>query len=319
MTFVTPVAPYHTGLVERVKATVRQQTVQCGHIVIVDEHMKGAGWARNKGLEQVSSPFICWLDADDLLEPAYAERVLSAYDGKHYIYTDWFHDEAHINAPEQPFVNGSWHVVTALLPTAWVKYVGGFDETLAGGEDTDLYLKLRSRGMCGRRLAEPLMHYTRGGRRSHEFVASPALLTFQTLMSRRYGGKQLACCGEYQEPTPVNERESGAVLVQALWEGNRQQRGAVTGKLYPRAGNGALMWVDARDVSYSPHLWMKAVEAPQAPKPITDFQAFAAALVGAVTPQKPAPMTARINPLDEPPKPNLFRLLELYGKAVKHG
>lgn len=317
LTVITAVAPYHLAVVEEAAASVRAQTVKTDHIIIIDHERRGAGWGRNAGLARVTTPFCTFLDADDILEPTFAERMLTAYDGAHYIYCDHYQDAEHVRTSDEAWTRGSWHVVTTLLPTAWVKHVGGFDETLIGGEDSDLYWKLRYFGMCGKRLPEPLMHYRGGGQRSKAFFGSPQFHEFQNLLETRYGGYRMSCCGE--NASAINVQASGAILVQALWAGNRQMRGAVTGTLYPRAGNGALMWVDARDVAYAPHLWQQVVETPKPPSRVelNDFQRMTADLLGIPTPRPPKP-TAIPNASEEPVRPNITRVMELYRQATAH-
>lgn len=317
LTVITAVAPYHLAVVEEAAASVRAQTVKTEHIIIVDHERRGAGWGRNTGLARVTSNFVTFLDADDLLEPTFTERMLTAYDGQHYIYCDHYQDGEHVRTSDEPWVRGSWHVVTTLLPTAWAKHVGGFDETLIGGEDTDLYWKLRHFGMCGKRLPEPLMHYRGGGQRSKTFFGTPQFHNFQDLLVSRYGGNRMSCCGE--NASAINAQASGAILVQALWAGNRQMRGSVTGTLYPRAGNGALMWVDARDVDYAPHLWQQVVETPQPPSrlELNDFQRMSADLLGIPTPRAPKPAPVA-NASVEPVRPDITRVMELYRQATAH-
>lgn len=325
ITVIIPVAPWHLATAEQAIASCAAQSFPVHVIPVIDHEQRGTGWTRNQGLAQVDTPFVTFLDADDVLDPAFAEHMLRAYDGAHYVYSDWWQDSDHIRAPERPWVNQTWHVVTALVPTAWARFVGGFDETLRGGEDTEFFVKLRHHGMCGKRLAEPLMHYRRGGRRSHEFFDSPEYHAFQTLLTDRYGGQPMAaCCGEYvpDEQPPVNARQDGDVLAIALWGGNRQQRGAVSNRLYPRAGNGARMWVYASDVERSPHLWQQVVDTPKPPTAaqMNEFQVFAAQVLGGgtVVAPNPAPVAPRINPLDAPVKPDVFRLRALY-KAATNG
>lgn len=319
LTVVIPVGPYHLAAAEEAIASCAAQTLPVDVIRVIDREGRGAGWARNHGLAQVETPFVTFLDADDLLVPTFAERMLSAYDGQHYVYCDHYQDGEHIRAPQTAWVDGTWHVVTTLLPTAWVRFVGGFDDSLIGGEDTDLYWNLRAHGLCGRRCGAALMHYRSGGQRSQTFFKTEQFKAFQTLLHTRYGGRRMACCGENADTLgPINDEMPGAVLVQALWAGNRQQRGAVTGTLYPRAGNGALMWVDARDVAHSPHWWQQVVETPKPPERvrISEFQVFAQAALGVPGPQPR--IAARSNPTDEPIRPDVTRVMELYRKAVRH-
>src|SRR5690606_18255985 len=128
----------------------------------------------------------------------------------------------------------TWHCITTLLPTDWARRVDGFDETLAGGEDTDFYLKLTTAGFCGKRLPEPLFHYGKGGRRARAFVNGPEFQATLDTFTRRYGGKRMACGGCGDNPNvdaPVGEKQIGDILVQATWAGNRRERGPMTGRL----------------------------------------------------------------------------------------
>lgn len=272
---ITAVGPYHLDKIEAVRATVAAQTVPCHHILVVDRDGHGAGWARNVGLARVTTPLAVFLDADDWLEPSFVERCLSIYDGTAYVYTDWWQTDELMRAPDCPWVNRTWHCITTLLPTAWARQVDGFDETLPGGEDTEFFLKLISSGFCGKRLPEPLFHYGAGGRRAAAFVHGPQFKATLDEFTRRYGGKRMACgdCGDVPNTDiVVGERQSGDILAQAIWGGNRRERGAVSGRMYPRVGNGAQLWVDPRDADYSPHLWRRVATALPVPVPVMAMQ-----------------------------------------------
>lgn len=257
LTFVIPVGRSHTEIAQRAIASVEAQTVPCRLVVIHDTEGRGAGWARNRGLEKVDTPFVAFLDADDMIEPTFAEKTLAAFDGSCYIYTDWFERGAPVKAPDCPWINGTWHVITALLPTQWAREVGGFDETLSGGEDTLFYASLVFSNHCGKRLAEPLFHYSADGQRSKAFVGTAAHTAFNERLTREFGRKHMSCCGGKpdMEVPPAGERQDGDVLAVALWGGNRQERGRQTGRLYPRTGNGKRVWVNPRDAEAAPHLW----------------------------------------------------------------
>ena len=90
---------------EEARAALRRQTadVEIEHVVVVDDGKaalppdqitgnvhtlflhnaggRGPGGARNTGLERVSGAFVFFLDADDIWEDDYVERVLSVYAG----------------------------------------------------------------------------------------------------------------------------------------------------------------------------------------------------------------------------------------------
>lgn len=55
VTVVIPVAGYHSEIAARAIASVEAQTVPCEIVVVPDTSAKGAGWARNRGLESVNT------------------------------------------------------------------------------------------------------------------------------------------------------------------------------------------------------------------------------------------------------------------------
>lgn len=268
LTVVIPVAPYHIGEVQNAVASVYAQTLPCEVVVIQDTQGNGAGWARNQGLAQVSTPFVTFLDADDTLEPDFAAETLAAYREGAYVYTDWRQDGHGVEAPNCAWVKGRWHVVTTLLATDDVRRIGAFDETLPAAEDTDFYYKLTRSGICGIRLAKPLFHYGAGGQRGQTFVTSGAYVPTMKIIQDRYKEYSMGCCGEEasMEVPPIGEQFEGAVLAMALWQGNRTERGRATGRPYPRLSYPRTAWVDPRDIEASQHLWR--VVNGNAPAPI---------------------------------------------------
>ena len=264
LTFLIACAPYHRKLVQRAIDSVNAQSVPCDYLVYLDEELHGPAFGRNELLAQVETPFVSFLDADDWLHPAYAERVLAHWREGHYVYTDWMQDDDHKPAPDKPWCSGTWHPVTTLIPTAWAKAADGFDETFPAAEDTDFYLRLTTGGLCGLRLPEPLFYYGKEGIRARNFVDDTALYdsTMRTI-GERYTGL-VGCCGDKtvaETPAP-NEPFEGAVLAMAVWGGNRQQRGFGTGMLYPRAGNGRRIYVHVADIEAAPEHWRRVEDEP---------------------------------------------------------
>lgn len=287
-------------------------------MVVVDEHGRGAGAVRNEGLSGVTTGAVVFLDADDWVEPTFAEECLKAWDGNRYLYTDWFEDEAFRRAPKCAWTtaDSEWHCITALVPTAWAREVGGFDETLPGGEDTDFWLKLIKAGHCGRRVPHALFHYSPNGERSHAFKDRADYDEITNHVFQRYRGIRMACCGQDEDQKPVNEYSANTILVRAGWEQNSRQRGLITGNLYPRTGHGALLWVDERDAAYSPQLFQRVQEGSDVPFPAFDdeFQE----MVRAIT----EPFQNRRPQSAQPAASTRERVLELWGapkaETVEH-
>lgn len=275
VSIITPVAPYHADLLPRATASVEAQTVKCTHIVIHDDDGHGAGWARNRGLELAETPFVVFLDADDRIEPNFVEHCLRAYGGTRYIYTDYFDRNGLQLAPECLKVNRNFHCVTTLLPTAWARGVGGFDEHLLLGEDVHFYLKLATRGMCGKRLPHALFHYSQEGKRSRQYLNTPEIMNITAVLEQEFGGRMSDCggCGSGgNSDMPINNSPLGApqegdILAIALWGGNHQKWGRVSGRLYPRSSYPKTLWVDPRDVEAMPAEFRRADEAPPMPIP----------------------------------------------------
>lgn len=323
LTFVIPTASYHEAAVEQAVVSCLAQTIRCQVVVVYDHERRGAGWARNRGFEQVATPFVSFLDADDWLEPDFAEKCLLAYDGRHYIYTDW-HADRLVEAPCTPWDGrGASHIITTLLPTAFVRYVGGFDETTLA-EDSDFYWKLTRAGLCGKRLPEPLFHYGKGGLRAQALYDNPNRDQIMRSIIDRYKGlpmpENCGGCGGAPNPDvpilPANQAFDGAVLATALWAGNRTERGRITGIAYPRTGNGKKLFVHERDIDAAPHLFARVVEMP-APVSDADLHAFRQftgqvreALGGSARDATQLPAPASIQPGEV--KPDVAQVMRLY-------
>lgn len=157
---------------------------------------EGAGVARNLGAEAAQSPFLVFLDADDMLKPAFLERALAAYKQHgRYIYTDFLTHDKMTNwqvhpTPDYTFeaikAKPAMHPVTSLIPKQWFVDVGGFDEELPCFEDTDFFMKMMVKGHCGYHLPEPLLIYNldSGTRR---IVGEGFEKNFKALLKTRYG------------------------------------------------------------------------------------------------------------------------------------
>lgn len=258
-TICIPVGTYHESLYLDAFASAQAQTVECDVMLYFDREGRGAGYARNQAAKDTETPFIIFLDADDRLEPTYAEECLRRYERGKYVYTGWYAGDA-IRIPAQytPYNNGGFHLVTTLLPTAAFEAVGGFDETLPGHEDCDLYLKLAHIGICGELIPKPLVHYRPFGLRGKQFREHADYDAVRKAVYERNGGQAtIMCCGKDLPMAQNNpgERREGDVLAMALWAGLRNEGSEADPSRVYRGGNGSLQWVNAQDVKSRPDLW----------------------------------------------------------------
>lgn len=278
ITFLIPVAPYHSIHVNRAVESVRNQTIPCEYIVYEDVNERGAGYARNRLLEKCDSPFCTFLDADDEVMPEFAELSLKVWAAvrkpKRYVYTNWHGLNDNIFMPSSPCELWrrlphnplTFHLITTFLPTDYARAVGGFDEVLPENEDADFYTRLKIAGYCGIHLNEALVRYGDGGQRSINGVIYGGTETYlRDYYPARFGNYErildMGCCGEKAEipATPQGEKQEGDVLAIALWAGNRQERSYVQpGRIYPRASMGKQVWVNPGDIAARPGLWRKA-------------------------------------------------------------
>jgi glycosyltransferase involved in cell wall biosynthesis len=163
--------------------SIRQQTIPCEMVVINDKEHYGAGWARNKGLRQVTTPFVSFLDADDINTPRFAELMLAAWRPNSYVWSHWYEKGKVCPLPEDE----SAHLVNCLMSTDLARLAGGFDEGIQA-EDTDFYIRLRSMGVNAIRVAEPLVYYStsKAGRQQKLKDSGQFLVTMDGL-ARKYG------------------------------------------------------------------------------------------------------------------------------------
>lgn len=281
-TAVIPVSPKHrqTGIYQQALQSVKNQTIPTDCIIEYDDNGTGAGATRNRATAKVSTPFVIWIDADDILRPSFVEDCLRVYQQGSYVYTDWIINGMVMNTPNclHMFEEGQEHVITTLLPvTAW-QSAGGFDETLNTLEDEDFYRKLHAYGWCGVRCPEPLIEYRRHlgqslvnkdvvdlGIQQQRVAEKHALFTNRY---RRF--QQIMSCGceDISKTTQnaVGERQPNDVLAERLGSPMRIE-GAVTKRLYPRAGLNQPIWADEDDARARPDLFRIIASNPDKVSP----------------------------------------------------
>ena len=137
---------------------------------------KGAGFARNRGIEAASAPLILFLDADDYLMPKALEEMVKVYTQSEagYVYTDIVSDDGKkqriVETKEYSQKSISvalTHAVTVLMSKEDALSVL-FREDLETWEDWDFFIRCAQKGICGKRIALPLFGWrtTTGTRRN---------------------------------------------------------------------------------------------------------------------------------------------------------
>lgn len=268
---IIPYATYHTSIVDQAIAAAKSQSLPCEVIPVHDTDSRGAGCTRNRGVALSNSLFVVFCDADDVLREDAIERLVSSYQRGHYVYCDNIQGDSLHQTPDRcGYVDGSWHVVTSLIPTNAFKFVGGFDESLPALEDKDLFLRLQAHGCCGVRCPYPLLKYTAGGKRSLDFNKDPNHnLLYDQIENLWSGAAKMGCnCGTPVSGIVPDGKQDGDILVQALYT-PMQKVGKMTGRLYPRprGASNYQLYVDPRDVDASPNLWqpVKTIDINAAP------------------------------------------------------
>lgn len=208
---VIPVGPNHDQHLPTAIASVEYQTLPAELVELVvvrDSEGRGAGWARNQGIERARAPLISFLDADDYYTDTALEAMLRGYAHYNdaYIYGDWWDawDDQRVeyrltaNYSQQAHLKGGLHVITTLMATEDIRSIGGF-ENLKGWEDWDFWCKMAVAGLCGQRIPHPIIVYRidQGYRRNASYLMQDELKAAHILKYDKYilgQEKMMACC-----------------------------------------------------------------------------------------------------------------------------
>lgn len=122
-------------------------------VPVIREHGATLHEARNAGLAHVATPEVCFLDADDELEPDYFEQLATGTADLRAPAVRYVRHDRDRPRPAVPRVAGhthactadclpfgNWLVIGTLAPTELVRQVGGFRD-FEWSEDWDLWVR----------------------------------------------------------------------------------------------------------------------------------------------------------------------------------
>lgn len=144
LTAITPTIPSRAGLLAECRAAVAALGIP--HLIGPDLAAEGPAIVRNRLLAEGCTPWVLFVDDDDLLLPNYLDVVLPHLDDADVVYTAWELVGAEEPAPLPRFDANmlAWRnfiPVTACVRTALLRQVGGFP-TGERNEDWALWRRL---------------------------------------------------------------------------------------------------------------------------------------------------------------------------------
>lgn len=213
------------------------------YVKIIDTGCRGAGFARNRGVEASKAPFLFFLDADDYLKPNALFVHLDEWRvEKAIIYSDYL-GKAAVSDPDKldPGLKARivtrdketgitvmrykafdydceraqrqpegqkpyiWCNVSVLIPRAWHDSVGGFDETMKSWEDVDYHWRLARKGYCYRRVESDLLVYrfNTGFRRESGRQDYDNLLSYLRKKYKEAKTEMCGSCGKNKRRTVI--------------------------------------------------------------------------------------------------------------------
>jgi len=311
VTIITPVAEPHVELLSQAVASVEAQTVLGWQVLIVNDTGRklppvrptdsriqivsteggtGSAHARNLGVSKATTPFVVFLDADDLLIHTGLEVLVRGFASIPYVsYVYGDHFELTATKEVKYFTTSSYdrvellkhslHAVTVLVPKSVVVAAGGFDEQYGGWEDWEFYLRLALNGYCGLKVPSPTIVYRLASslnRDRHNADGPAQRMTIIRKYADWFEGRKvpMGCCPKDTE-AEMSARElmaglkpvqSGTVLLEYVGpaKGTVPFRGP-SGTTYLGARDGINTFIQAnpRDVGHliDTQQWRQAVQA----------------------------------------------------------
>lgn len=194
--------------------------------VVDKDTSEGVIVARNRGIDAAKASRVVFLDVDDVLQPEALGIMYAAHrQTEGWLYGDWYHlvdgNLVYNEAPDwstERFAEQSLAPITGIYSKADLMEVGGFSEDTPGWEDWELQLKLVELGICGTRIAYPLIvyHMDLGWRREDNFSRQEDIVQYiQQKHDLERLRKHMACkrCGGKRTVVPAVKNSKDATTV----------------------------------------------------------------------------------------------------------
>jgi glycosyltransferase involved in cell wall biosynthesis len=138
------------------------------HVKIINQPNSGPSSARNNGITSSNGVFILPLDSDDTIHPDYIQNcvnILKNNENISPVYCDTLHI-GEINGMEsrpewsmERLIKGPFIVNCSMFHKRAFLDCGGYDVSLKGWEDYDLWIRMGKKGYQGKRIPKPLFNY----------------------------------------------------------------------------------------------------------------------------------------------------------------
>jgi glycosyltransferase involved in cell wall biosynthesis len=138
------------------------------NIRVINQENSGPSSARNNGIKNSKGDFILPLDGDDTIHPDYIQSCVSILKNNKNIspvYCDTLHVGQIQGVEQRPewsfdrLIQGPFIVNCSMFHKEAFNQCGGYDETMKGWEDYDLWIRMAKNGYIGKRIPKTLFSY----------------------------------------------------------------------------------------------------------------------------------------------------------------
>jgi glycosyltransferase involved in cell wall biosynthesis len=138
------------------------------NIKIIHQENSGPSSARNNGVKNSTGEYILPLDSDDMISPEYIQTCVNLIKKNKNIspvYCDTHHVGQMNGVEERPewskerLVQGPFIVNCSMFSKESFDKCEGYDESMKGWEDYDLWIRMAKNGYIGKRIPKPLFTY----------------------------------------------------------------------------------------------------------------------------------------------------------------